>query len=87
VQINKGIYETAHDGTVVLLSDGQRVWNEADDQAPQPDAVTTVQYVCAKGSNIYHFADCADAKKIKPENLLTSDAPFNGKQLHRGCPR
>ena len=92
VQINKGIYDTALDGTVVLLSDGQNTWNEAD--APPSDgtatgvvAPSTVSYVYTKGSKVYHFADCADARNIKSENRIESSTPPKGKELHRGCPR
>jgi hypothetical protein len=88
VQINKGVYDTALDGTVVLLSDGQRTWNEAD---PAPGAanppVAAVTYVSSKGSGVYHFAECVDAKRIKPENRVESSTPPDGKVLHRGCPR
>jgi hypothetical protein len=54
-----------------------------------PESVTSaaLRYVSTKGSKIYHFEECADAKRIKVSNRVESATPPKGKELHRGCPR
>jgi beta-lactamase superfamily II metal-dependent hydrolase len=86
MQINAGVYVTSVDGTVVISSDGQQTWKE-DSLVTGAPGVTVLRYVYSRNSDIYHFADCADAKRIKPENRVISDTPPAGKELHRGCPR
>jgi beta-lactamase superfamily II metal-dependent hydrolase len=86
VQINAGLYVTSVDGSITLLTDGQKTWKADAGSVESPEAVS-VRYVYSKNSNIYHFEECADAKNIKPENRITSRNPPPGKILHRGCPR
>lgn len=85
VQINQGVYVTATDGTVVLASDGQKTWK--DTFTDSDTATTPLRYVYTKTSSVYHFPECADAKKIKPENRIESSTPPSKRELHRGCPR
>ncbi len=50
-------------------------------------AARTGRYAWSVNSKVYHFADCADVARIKPENLRTGAFPPPGKTLHAGCPR
>jgi competence protein ComEC len=86
MQINAGVYVTTVDGAISLVSDGKKTWKSAENAAGPFDS-GPVRYVYSKNSKFYHFADCADAKKIKPENRITSKTPPTGKDLHAGCPR
>jgi hypothetical protein len=38
-------------------------------------------------SEVYHYADCADVKRIKKKNLQRGDSPPPGLPLHPGCPK
>jgi hypothetical protein len=51
---------------------------------PQPDATV---FVHSRRSDRYHFANCADVARIKPENRVVSDMPPEDRILHKGCPR
>jgi len=86
MQINAGLYVTSVDGPITLFSDGQKTW-KADVGSSDPQEATPIRYVYSKSSDIYHFEDCADARRIKQENRITSKDPPSGKALHRGCPR
>ena len=44
------------------------------------------RYAWSGKSEVYHYAECADVKRIKRKNLETADLPPPGKTLHRGCP-
>ena len=53
----------------------------------QPTVDQDVKFVGSRRSDVYHYPNCADVQKIKPENLVKyKDAP-PGKRLHQGCPR
>jgi hypothetical protein len=45
------------------------------------------RYAWSVHSKVYHFADCADAARIKSKNLQRGDAPPPGLALHPGCPK
>ncbi len=45
------------------------------------------RYAWSVHSKVYHFADCADAARIKPKNLKRGDVPPPGLTLHPGCPK
>jgi beta-lactamase superfamily II metal-dependent hydrolase len=49
--------------------------------------VPAVQYAWSRLSQVYHYAQCADVRRIKAENLERGDAPPAGKRLHAGCPK
>lgn len=53
------------------------------DNKADPD----VEFVGSKKSDVYHYPNCADLKKIKPENLVKYRSAPQGTRLHRGCPR
>lgn len=72
------------------------VWIELGESPsqPPPEATPTPgatpaapRFVHSRNSEIYHFPNCADAARIKPENRVESDAPPEDKTLHRNCPR
>ena len=71
------------------------VWIEPGQAVPPPGVtsptpVATPQaagFVHSRKSEIYHFANCADAARIKPENRIASDTPPEDKTLHKNCPR
>ncbi|PYS94731.1 MAG: hypothetical protein DMF50_11740 [Acidobacteria bacterium] len=52
-------------------------------------AATTaaVPYAWSNQSHVYHYAQCADVRRIKAENLERGDTPPAGKTLHAGCPK
>jgi hypothetical protein len=54
---------------------------------PSGGTATAPRFVHSRHSDVYHFANCSDAARIKPENRITSDTPPEDKRLHRGCPR
>jgi len=56
-------------------------------RASGTDADGDVMFVGSKKSNVYHYPNCADVKKIKPENLVKYKTAPEGKRLHKGCPR
>jgi phosphatidylserine/phosphatidylglycerophosphate/cardiolipin synthase-like enzyme len=47
-----------------------------------PDA----EFVGSRDSDVYHYANCADVRKIKAANLVKYRAAPAGKRLHKGCP-
>jgi phosphatidylserine/phosphatidylglycerophosphate/cardiolipin synthase-like enzyme len=51
------------------------------------DNSADVKFVGSKNSDVYHYPNCADVKKIKPENLVKYKAAPEGKRLHKGCPK
>lgn len=72
------------------------VWIEIGEPLPPPPeptptpGVTTPAaqvFVHSRNSQVYHFANCADVARIKPENRLESAEPPEDKTLHRNCPR
>jgi len=44
------------------------------------------RYAWSANSKVYHYSECADVKRIRKKNLVTSDIPPPDKTLHRGCP-
>jgi hypothetical protein len=52
-----------------------------------PTPLATQNFVHSRNSNIYHFANCADVARIKPQNRLESATPPEDKTLHDRCPR
>ncbi len=44
------------------------------------------RYAWSANSRVYHYSQCADVKRIRKRNLVTSDIPPPDKTLHRGCP-
>lgn len=48
---------------------------------------TGVSTVGSRLSAIYHYRRCADAARIRNENLVEFDVPPPERRLHRGCPR
>lgn len=72
------------------------VWIELGEPTPQPTPQPTptpgatpaaVRFVHSRNSEIYHFSNCTDAARIKPENLIENDVPPEDKTLHLNCPR
>jgi len=69
------------------------VSDRAPEAAAAPSSASAVapiaagRYAWSLTSNAYHYADCADVARIKPENLRTGDAPPPGRHLHAGCPK
>ncbi|MBW8887572.1 MAG: S1/P1 nuclease [Fibrobacteres bacterium] len=45
------------------------------------------RYAWSANSKVYHYSGCADVKRIRKKNLVTSDIPPPDKTLHQGCPR
>ena len=52
---------------------------------PTNEADPHVKFVGSKNSEVYHYPNCADVKKIKPENLVKYKSAPEGKRLHKGC--
>lgn len=46
-----------------------------------------VRYVGTRNGSVYHFPECRDAVRIKPDNLIGFAEKPAGRRLHRGCPR
>lgn len=44
------------------------------------------RYAWSANSKVYHYSECADVKRIKKKNLVTSDIPPPDKSLHADCP-
>ena len=72
------------------------IWIEPGQPTPPTPVVTppatgtqpqAAGFVHSRKSDIYHFANCADVSRIKPENRVFSDLPPEDKTLHKGCPR
>ena len=55
--------------------------------ATGPTAPAQPGFVHSRNSQVYHFANCGDARRIKPENLIRSLEAPEDKRLHTGCPR
>lgn len=70
----------------VWIEPGQPAFSTTTPPAtgPQPQ---TQGFVHSRKSDIYHFANCADAARIKPENRIETDTPPEDKTLHKNCPR
>lgn len=45
------------------------------------------RYAWSGNSQVYHYSECADVKRIHKRNLETADIPPPDKALHEGCPR
>lgn len=54
---------------------------------PTPAAPAGGTYGWSKNSSVYHYIDCSEIRKIKPENLQKGSQPPAGKTLHTGCPK
>lgn len=56
---------------------------------PGPEDGTRVppKYIGSKGSSVYHYAECNQAKRISPESRVEYHDPPEGKRLHTGCPK
>lgn len=54
---------------------------------PSATAAPSPRFVHSRNSEVYHFSNCTDAARIKPENRIVSDNPPEDKRLHRSCPR
>lgn len=72
------------------------VWIEIGQPLPPPPEPTPMpgatpepahSFVHSRNSQVYHFANCADVARIKPENRVESDEPPEDKTLHKNCPR
>ncbi len=55
--------------------------------AAPPETEGDAKFVGSRNSEVYHYPNCADVKKIKPENLVKYKTAPEGKRQHRGCPR
>ncbi|HEX9427409.1 MAG TPA: MBL fold metallo-hydrolase [Candidatus Polarisedimenticolia bacterium] len=55
--------------------------------APESATSPAVQYAWSSQSRIYHYAQCADVRRIKAENLQRGETAPEGRRLHEGCPR
>jgi hypothetical protein len=58
-----------------------------EDAAGLPRLPRLPQFAWSVNSKVYHFSDCRDVGRIKPENLRRNNAPPPGLALHSGCPR
>ena len=56
-------------------------------EGARPATPAAPRYAWSKKSGLYHYAECADVARIKPENLERGDSPPEGKTLHQGCPK
>lgn len=75
------------------------IWVETGDPAAQPTEpgggeptatptpTATHLFVHSRNSKIFHFANCADVARIKPENRIETDVEPEDKTLHDKCPR
>jgi hypothetical protein len=73
------------------------VWIELGQPLPAPSPTPSpspgvtpspaTSFVHSRNSDKYHFANCADVARIKPENRLESNSPPEDKTLHQNCPR
>jgi len=44
------------------------------------------RFAWSANSKVYHYSECADVRRIRKKNLVTSDIPPPDKTLHQGCP-
>lgn len=72
------------------------VWVELGEPIPPPPEPTPTPgvtpapaqtFVHSRNSSVFHFANCADVARIKPENRIESDVQPEDKTLHKNCPR
>jgi hypothetical protein len=73
------------------------VWIEFGQPLPPPSPTPTPipgvapspaqTFVHSRNSQIYHFANCADIARIKPENRVEANVEPEDKTLHKTCPR
>ena len=71
------------------------IWIEPGESVPpvnpaQPTASPSpvaARFVFSRNSEVYHFAECLDAARIRPENRVESDVEPEDRRLHTGCPR
>jgi len=54
--------------------------------AATPSSPTT-EYAWSSRSPVYHYAQCADVRRIKPASLERGTTPPQGRTLHPGCPK
>lgn len=57
------------------------------DSGKIPPGEEKAVYAWSRHGRVYHYTECADAKRIRPENLQQGSAPPKGRGLHPGCPR
>ena len=65
-------------------------WGSQSTPAAEGAAAGTapaVEYAWSSQSQVYHYAQCADVRRIKAENLRRGETPPAGKRLHAGCPQ
>ena len=55
--------------------------------SPGATPAATQMFVHSRNSNKYHFANCADVARIKPQNRIETSQEPEDKTLHAGCPR
>jgi hypothetical protein len=73
------------------------VWIEFGQPLPPPPPTPTPTpgaspspaqtFVHSRNSQVYHFANCADVARIKPENRVEANIEPEDKTLHKKCPR
>lgn len=54
---------------------------------PSPSPAPAQSFVHSRNSQVYHFANCADVARIKPQNRIESNVAPEDKTLHANCPR
>ena len=62
------------------------VWIVPSDGLPGA-APAKARYVYSRLSKVYHYPECEDARRIKLENRVETEAKPEGRRLHQGCPR
>lgn len=86
-----GIYDpgatTPASGTPIEAVPTIRPARSVPDETPATAPAGETKFVGSKRSEVYHYPSCADAKTIKPENLVEYATALEGKRLHQGCPR
>lgn len=78
---------TPQTGTPIEAVPPARPSRPAPPETPAAAPSGETKFVGSKRSEVYHYLGCADAKTIKPENLVEYAAAPEGKRLHQGCPR
>jgi competence protein ComEC len=73
-----------HQYALVAAGTGGSTGSGGGTTSPQPPVQ---QFAWSKNSNVYHYANCLVAQRIKTENLVTSTTPPPNRQLHKDCPK
>ncbi len=66
-----------------LAYDGTRA--ESVHSRTTPDAVSG-KLLGSRSSDVYHYRECAVARRIAKSRLVEYESPPSGKRLHKGCP-